>query len=352
MLRKPIFIVGHPRSGTSLMRSMLESSDEVFTLGREGKPIWEQRLHPRQAGWHSNAVGADSATPDLVAWLHSALVAGSRRPGTAWTVEDKADFLTFLSAQGVDPHYYDVPADVVRERFPGPPPEGPPTTRAGEELDEITPFCFPPRGQRPSAAELARGIRLVEKSIQSCFRLPFLRAAFPDARYVVVVRDPRASIASLIDAWLHPRMFFSYRVPCELKITGYSDRFPWGRAWWNLSLPPGWRELVSLPLPEVCARSWRIHNEWILRDVAPMVAAGTALIVRYEDLVQDPVTTMEAVRRVVDLAPVPAWRDGRLPVVMTQTAPNADKWRRWEPAIRSVLPLVKEVATALGYDAG
>jgi hypothetical protein len=145
-------------------------------------------------------------------------------------------------------------------------------------------------------------------------------------------------------------MFFSYQVPCELSIKGYSDRFPWGRTWWNLSLPPGWRELVSLPLPEVCARSWRTHNEWILRDVAPLVADGTAMIVRYEDLVADPVTTMAAVGRVAELAPVPAWRDARLPVVMTQTAPDPDKWRRWEPEIRSVLPLVKDVATALGYD--
>lgn len=47
MLKQPIFIVGHPRSGTSLVRSLIERSEHVWSIGREGKPIWERdSLHP------------------------------------------------------------------------------------------------------------------------------------------------------------------------------------------------------------------------------------------------------------------------------------------------------------------
>jgi hypothetical protein len=349
MLTKPIFIVGHPRSGTSLVRSLVERSDQIWTIGREGKPIWERHLHPSRKGWHSNALGTQDATPELASAITADLTAACRRPGAEWTVADKIDFLHFMSAQGVRPYYYDVPLAVLREHFPGEPPQGPPTTPDGEELDEITPFCFPPRGPRPSPGEIAAGLRLVEKSIQSCFRVPFLRAVFPDAKYVFVVRDPRASIASLMEAWLNPRMFFSYRMPVPLRIKGYSDVFPWGQRWWNLSLPPGWQDWVSLRLEEVCALSWRTHNEAVLRAHADLAGTGDAVLIRYEDVRADPVKAMDITASTAELDWAPAWGNRDLPVVMTQTPPDPDKWRRHEARINSVLPLVRDLAADLGY---
>jgi hypothetical protein len=353
MLKKPIFVVGHPRSGTSLVRSLLERNDEVWTIGREGKPVWEHdrvvELHPRNRGWHSNEVTAEDATSELGASLTSALLAAARRPGRGWSTAEKLDFLSFMAAQGVDPYYYDVPFGALRERFPGPVPEGPPTDSEGGELDEITPFCFPPLGRRPTEEELLQGIRVVEKSIQSCFRIPFLRKLFPDAKYVFVVRDPKTSIGSLMDAWLNPRMFFSYKVPVPLRITGYSDVFPWGNTWWNLSLPPGWRDLVDLRLEEVCAHNWRIHNEAVLQAFRQLQDSGNAVLVRYEDVSRAPEAVMEQVAATVELPFSDAWRTSELPVVMTQTPPDPDKWRRHEKQILSIAPVVADLAEELGY---
>jgi Sulfotransferase family len=348
-IRKPIFVVGHPRSGTSLMRSILERNEDVWTCGREGKPLWEKKLHPRNGGWQSNALSEGDATPELAGKLKAALIAAARKPGAEWSVADKLDFLDFMGSQGVNPYYYDVPFRDLAARFTGPPPGGPATTRDGGELDEITPFCFPPRGARPSAEDLAKGIRLVEKSIQSCFRIPFLRRLFPDATYVFVVREPKASIASLIEAWLDPRMFFSYKVPCVLDIRGYSDVFPWGKEWWNLSLPPGWQDLSGLRLAEVCAHSWRIHNEAVRHAIDEVLDPADVVVVRYEDLRADPAAVMEKVAEVVELPYCAAWRRRELPVVMTQTPPDVGKWRRHEREVFAVLPIVAELAAGFGY---
>jgi hypothetical protein len=147
-------------------------------------------------------------------------------------------------------------------------------------------------------------------------------------------------------------MFFSYKMPVELDIKGYSDRFPWGREWWNLSLSPGWREWTGLTLTEVCARSWLAHNQWMMRDGAGLLASGRAVLVRYEDVLRDPVTALKAVARTTGLPFGQAWQAKELPVVMTQTAPDPDKWRAHEREILDALPLVAPFARELGYDHG
>ena len=67
LITKPIFILGAPRSGTSLMRHLLERGDDVWTYGREGTTVWESErphtLHPRRRHWHSNRLDQSDATP-------------------------------------------------------------------------------------------------------------------------------------------------------------------------------------------------------------------------------------------------------------------------------------------------
>lgn len=352
MITKPIFVLGSPRSGTSLMRHLLERSDDVWTYGREGTTVWEAdppALHPRRKQWHSNSLDQSDATPEILTTLRRAMIAAVRKPSPDWTLEEKLDHLEFLSAQGVQAHYYDADWAALTDRFPGRIPEGPPGGVDAAETAETPPFTLPPRGRRPTPAEQARGLRLMEKNNRSTFRIPFLRAAFPDARYVFVVRNPTECIASIISAWLHPRSFFTYKLPDALDIGGYSDVYPWGQHWWKLSLFPGWRELRGSPLPEVCAGLWQAANTALLDEGASLLEQGNAVIVRYEDLCRDPAAQLRRVAEVVEL-PFDFARAGHdLPVVATQDAPDSDKWRRHENAVRSVLPRVHEVASALGY---
>jgi hypothetical protein len=59
--RQPIFLIGCPRSGTSLLYAILQSSPELAGLPGEGHILWESLHHPKYHGWESNALGPEHA---------------------------------------------------------------------------------------------------------------------------------------------------------------------------------------------------------------------------------------------------------------------------------------------------
>ena len=54
---RPIFIIGVPRSGTTMIFRLLRSSPELAGMPHEGHDLWRRFHHPRLSGWHSDAVG-------------------------------------------------------------------------------------------------------------------------------------------------------------------------------------------------------------------------------------------------------------------------------------------------------
>jgi hypothetical protein len=57
--RDPIFLIGCPRSGTSLLYAILQRSPELAGLPGEGHILWESLHHPKSHAWESNALGAE-----------------------------------------------------------------------------------------------------------------------------------------------------------------------------------------------------------------------------------------------------------------------------------------------------
>lgn len=55
---RPVFVIGVPRSGTTLLFRVLAASPELGALPREGHDMWRTYHHPRYSGWGSDAVGA------------------------------------------------------------------------------------------------------------------------------------------------------------------------------------------------------------------------------------------------------------------------------------------------------
>jgi hypothetical protein len=56
--REPIFVLGCPRSGTSVLLQALLSSPELHSVQTEGHILWDEFHHPRERGWDSDALGA------------------------------------------------------------------------------------------------------------------------------------------------------------------------------------------------------------------------------------------------------------------------------------------------------
>jgi hypothetical protein len=80
-LDRPIFIIGAPRSGTSMLYAILRESSKLANWPGEAHEVWEADFHPALRNWSSNALeAADAAGPEGERIRRSFyLVAGSRR---------------------------------------------------------------------------------------------------------------------------------------------------------------------------------------------------------------------------------------------------------------------------------
>ncbi len=54
--RSPVFVVGCPRSGTTLLLDALRASGELASVQSEGHILWDEFHHPREHSWSSDAV--------------------------------------------------------------------------------------------------------------------------------------------------------------------------------------------------------------------------------------------------------------------------------------------------------
>ncbi len=79
--RAPVFIIGAPRSGTTMLFKLLDQSPHLASLGVESHLLWDM-YHPiERSGWSSHAVGADAVTARerrALAWTIDRITGGSR----------------------------------------------------------------------------------------------------------------------------------------------------------------------------------------------------------------------------------------------------------------------------------
>jgi hypothetical protein len=176
-------------------------------------------------------------------------------------------------------------------------------------------------GQRPVGQA-----RMLEKTPKNSLRVPFFAAAWPDAQFIYLYRDPRATLGSMLEAWATGR-FITYP-----HLPGWTGRS------WSLLLTPGWRDLIGLPLPEIVAHQWAITTDVLLDDLK---AVPDVRALDYEGFVADPQNVMASLSASLDL-PWNVQLPETLPYSKTTfTKPAPDKWRRWEAEIERVFPIVE-----------
>lgn len=258
----PVFLVGCPRSGTTLLFELLKNHPDVVSLEDEGHVYWTAFNHPRNHDWSSDALNAADVT-------------------------------------GVEHRYLDT-----------------------------------------AFVSLGPG-RPLDKTPKNVLRLPYLREHYPTARIVLLVRDGRATVASLLEGWRR-RRGGSYLLPERLRLRDYDSRI------WRYILPPGWRSLQGAELAGVATAQY----EASLRAASANRALVDA-VVHYEDLLANPITTMDRLLNDVALAPAAAVADAaaRLSGIRqgSISPPRQDKWRDVAPDLAPYMDRLEDQMSTWGY---
>lgn len=263
---RPVIILAAPRSGSTLLFETLSEARDVWTIGGESHRIIEgvKALNPNSTLVDSNRLTEVHASDPIIHFMRSRF------------------------------------ARLLRDRD-------------GREY-------FPHR-------TIGR-LRFVEKTPKNALRVPFMEKVFPNALYIFLLRDVRANLSSMMEAW-RARRWVTY---------------PQLRGWqgppWSLLLPPGWQALNGRTLEEICAFQWHSANRIVLEDLQK-IPAQRWITVNYQSLLDEPQATIERLCGFAGLAmderlrnrlqkPLPWSR-------LTHTRPAADKWRKNEREIESVL---------------
>lgn len=70
---RPIFVLGCPRSGTSMLLDALLRSRELRSVQSEGHILWDEFHHPRDRGWDSDALAREDVSEREREYLYLAI---------------------------------------------------------------------------------------------------------------------------------------------------------------------------------------------------------------------------------------------------------------------------------------
>lgn len=203
------------------------------------------------------------------------------------------------------------------------------TTSVADDL--AARFAGAARDRDGRAPTPGRRFRFLEKTPKNSLRVPFLRAAFPDALFIYLYRDERATISSMLEAWRSGR------------FVTYPELPGWSGTPWSLALVPGWRELAGKPLAEIAVRQWQTITETLLGDLEQL-PSETWCVASYDRLIAEP---QLEIRRLCEFIGV-RW-DGELTVPLpasrhTLTPPDPAKWLANAALIEPWLPIAAAAA--------
>lgn len=191
-------------------------------------------------------------------------------------------------------------------------------------------------------------IRYLDKTIANCFHVEIIEKLFPDALYISLIRDGRATISSMMEGWLEGTRFVKPHLKAFITKASSVDN-------WAFPAPPEWRSVLNKPLEEICAWSWMQHVDTVdtwLRGIPD----DRKTFIRYEQLLDDPGMVAEKLARFCGLT-----RDAAVANHLTErplsrttlSTPDRDKWQRLHgEQIRRVLPQIAPTLDQHGYFAG
>lgn len=266
---RPLVILSAPRSGSTLLYELLTRSKSVYSLGGESHGVIEELggLDPMDGRVRSNRLTAHDADDETAVTLRTGFLLGAR--------------------------------DAEDVRY----------------LDR-------------SPAARPQTMRFVEKTPKNMLRVPFMRTVFPGARFVLLVREPREALSSMIEAWESGK-FITYA-----SLPGF-------RGPWSMMLPEGYQSVTNQSVDVCAAYQWREAMRVVLEDLRDVPAEHTC-VVRYDELIASPAATVRKIAAMadLDLEDVAHYAaTNALPMsTHTLSKPKPDKWLRHAARMRPFLP--------------
>ncbi|MBI1858690.1 MAG: sulfotransferase [Candidatus Melainabacteria bacterium] len=309
---KPIIILGCPRSGTSLLFTILSESNQLYSLYRESQDIFDS-FYRRKAKTYkvfdNDALKEEDLTDDVKDFM-------------------LGEFHKY--ALNFRPVGY-----LMREYF-----------LKNDLLEGFASIVT--NTNLAYKKSFSKEYRIVEKNPRDCFRIPFINKLFPDAKFIYLRRDGKTNISSLIEGWKRPSDYARVPRPAiPLNIKGDEH----GK--WRYVLPPGWENYIDKTLEEVCAFQWISSNKAAIEGLSD-IEETRKYAISYEELTQ---STPNIIKKVCDFIDIP-YEKGikrfaeKPPIVSTpkKDKPKEDKWKKNETLLKNVYPMIEPMMNTLGYN--
>lgn len=286
---KPIFIISPPRSGSTFLFECLTQFDNLYYLNHESDNIWWANFPYETMKYPSDYIDVEE--------------------------------VSYAQIKSLRRQFYQAVASNYRRRNPHQP---------------RLPYWFG-----------MKRIRSLDKTIANCFRIDLLESIFPDAQYIFLTRDPRANISSMIEGWPYVNRYGKPQLTPIIRTLKESTVDHW-----TFPAPPGWQNIVSQPLPEICAWSWQQHIEYALHFFEQ--SSKKPIVIRYEDLVDDTFQTIFNLGQELELVSSQKVSEHAETSPLSRTTfskPYPNKWKEKNyQNIASILPQIEGTAQKIGYD--
>lgn len=226
-VKEPVFIIGSYRGGTSLLFRLLSESKELWSLYRESNHLWAK---------YSRNPEESSDTVIL-----------EKKPDGSFVnkVSGQNIFDIEKARESFDKHYHYSSYNSYKLGYLG-------RVKSLREsfswlLDLINIFNY------FSKSLLVRAYRVIDKTPPNMYRVGFLKAMYPDAKFIYLVRNKEDNVESLINAWCHPKKFkYLYRKYLgEASIENYLGNV------WKFFIPADYKDwMTGKTIEEVCTHQY------------------------------------------------------------------------------------------------
>ena len=226
-IKKPVFIIGSYRGGTSLLFRLLSESKDLWSLYRESNHFWKK--YYRDPEEKSDTV-----------------ILEKKEDGSFVNKVTGQNIFDLKKArEEMDKHYNFSSYNSYKLGYLG-------RVKAFREslswLFDLLNIC-----NYFSKSVFVRDYRVIDKTPPNMYRVEFLKNLYPDAKFIYLVRNKEENIASLVSAWCHASKFkYLYR-----KYLGEVDIKDYAGKVWKFFIPGDYLNWTQgKTIEEVCTHQY------------------------------------------------------------------------------------------------